>query len=151
LRRWRSQIQSIFYILYLLFFTSEGSAFSAYPDASPVERIRWPDPILEWSFIKEGGNHITLCGSKAHFFNGRGMIFPFLQVFLDSVLPRWKPRVQISLSYIYELYMVLWEVESRRFKVRTNLQTIDTFIETLEMLHKKERAEASESVVQNQH
>ncbi|KAJ6558160.1 hypothetical protein B0H19DRAFT_1261702 [Mycena capillaripes] len=100
-------IQSIFFVLYLFFFTSSGSALS-FPNGPAQEKIRWPAAIFDWTTMREGMNHTHLATQKAGFFNNLGKTYPFLYVLRTKALPRWRNRDQI-VQIIAKLYSTLWK------------------------------------------
>ncbi|KAJ6569636.1 hypothetical protein B0H19DRAFT_1136384 [Mycena capillaripes] len=132
-------IQSIFYVLYLLFFTSDGSASSLYPDAAPVEQIHWPDSINAWMHLSNAHR-----AEKDHFFNGRFQDtgFPFLNTIRAEVLPCWRPQVEELTRIMKTLYKTLWEPATPEpgFKVSRNPAQIDAFIKALGDLAEAETA-----------
>ncbi|KAJ7686083.1 hypothetical protein B0H17DRAFT_1072656 [Mycena rosella] len=107
-------LQSIFYVLYLLFFTSDGSALAAYPDRSVGEPVQWPEEILAWTAPRSPLTPRVLLRQKYDFFNSRDTTTPFIDVLKKDILPRWRPHSAAIAELVTALYRTLWvEVPDR--------------------------------------
>ncbi|KAG6894109.1 hypothetical protein C0992_007464 [Termitomyces sp. T32_za158] len=101
-------LHSLFFVLYLSFFTFDERLPNCFPNAPPPLRYRWPEAFLEW--MGPDRKLSTLGSSKTNFFSNNGNWYDALN---SNALSLWRTSNDKAFKWVYwsmlgTFYKQLW-------------------------------------------